>query len=65
MWNNAKRPTYEKYARSKDVKFFVDGECVSPSMALELAEESDYMADYVIGEEGKVLEIRFDKVEGE
>ena len=47
----------------KDVKFFVDGERVGQSLVLEVAEESNYMADYVIGKEGKISEVRYDRID--
>ena len=49
--------------REKEVKYFVDGECVSPNVARELAEEDHYMIDYVFGEEGKLSEIRLDRID--
>jgi len=63
MCNPAEKPVYERLIGSKDVKFFVDGESVSPSAVWEVAEESNYMADYVIGKEGKIAEIWFDRIE--
>lgn len=45
-------------------EFFVDGEDVLPSDAVSRAVKEDgvYMADYVIGEKGKIKEVRLDKV---
>ncbi|MBR6478748.1 MAG: hypothetical protein IKS85_09910 [Lachnospiraceae bacterium] len=63
MWDHTEKPAYEALLNAKDVKFFVDGECVSPSVVLEVAEESNYMADYVIGKEGRIAEVRFDRVD--
>ena len=63
MWNPAEKPAYECLIGAKDVMFFVDGESVSPGEVLEVAEESNYMADYVFGKEGKIMEVRFDRVE--
>lgn len=65
MWDNTKKPDHKDLIRSKDVKFFVDGECVSPGVVLEVAEESNYMADYVIGKGGELTEIRFDRIDQE
>lgn len=50
--------------RSKGTEFFVDGEPVPPKEAVTRAvrEESVYMADYVVGDEGKVEQVRFDKI---
>jgi len=45
-----------------DVRYFIDGEPVPFSMAESVAEESSYMADYVIGKEGSIREIRFDRI---
>lgn len=50
-------------SRDKEVKYFVDGECVSPNVLRELAEEDNYMIDYVFGEEGKLSEIRLDRID--
>ncbi len=44
------------------MRFFVDGECVSSGQAAEVAEQSAYMADYIIGKEGRIEEIRFDRI---
>ena len=49
------------------VEFFVDGEKVLPVEAVSKAvrEDSVYMADYVLGESGRIKEIRLDKVQSE
>ena len=46
-------------------ELYVDGEKVSPSQAAAYAvrEESPYMADYILGEQGKNSQIRLDKVD--
>ena len=51
--------------REKGVEFYVDGEEVSMKEAFSLAvrEDSVYMADYVLGAEGRIQQIRLDKVE--
>ncbi|MBR3508645.1 MAG: hypothetical protein IKO03_07770 [Lachnospiraceae bacterium] len=43
--------------------FFVDGESATPSLVLEVAEQNNYMADYVIGKEGKISEVHFDRID--
>ncbi|MGN1145154.1 MAG: hypothetical protein ACI4R5_01800 [Acetatifactor sp.] len=45
-------------------EFFVDGEPMLPNEAVTKAveEESVYMADYVVGDTGRVEQIRFDKI---
>ncbi|MBP5222375.1 MAG: hypothetical protein J6Z35_04345 [Lachnospiraceae bacterium] len=50
------------FRKMPDVRFFVDGECVSSGQAAEVAEQSAYMADYIIGKEGRIEEIRFDRI---
>lgn len=46
------------------VELYVDGEAVSPVEAAvrTVRENSPYMADYVIGENGVIRQVRFDKV---
>ena len=63
MWENLEKQVPRSLIGAKDVQFFVDGECVTPSKAFEVAEENNYMADYVIGKEGRVSEIRFDRID--
>ncbi len=45
-------------------EFFVDGESVHPRDAVVKAvrEEGSYMTDYVLGEKGKIEQVRLDKV---
>ncbi len=45
-------------------EFFVDGEPMLPREAVTKAvkEESVYMADYVMGDGGKIEQVRFDKI---
>lgn len=45
-------------------EFFVDGEAVLPTDAISKAVREDcvYMTDYVWGEEGKIMQVRLDKV---
>ena len=63
MWENQEKKEPRSLTYAKDVQFFVDGECVTPGKAFEVAEETNYMADYVIGKEGRVSEIRFDRID--
>lgn len=65
MWNSEERPPYHELLENDGIDFFIDGERVSPGMVMEVAEESDYMADYVFGKEGKLSEIRFDRIHQE
>jgi hypothetical protein len=46
------------------VELYVDGELVSPveAAARTVCENSPYMADYVVGDNGILSEVRFDKV---
>jgi len=48
-------------------EFFVDGECVLPGDAYTKAVKEDgvYMTDYVWGEEGKIMQVRLNKVDSE
>ena len=62
------RKNVENYFRRlqrKGAELYVDGEKVSPSKAAEYAvrEESPYMADYILGEQGKISQVRLDKVD--
>lgn len=56
----------EYYAdlHQKGTEFFVDGALVPwrQVMAMAVAEQSDYMADYVVSDEGKITQIRFDNI---
>lgn len=63
MWKETEKSSCAEPPGCGNVKFFVDGECVSPGFAMEVAEEGDYMADYIIGREGMVSEIRFDRID--
>ena len=61
------RRKVEKYFRKlqkNGTELYVDGEKVSPSQAAAYAvrEESQYMADYILGEQGKISQVRLDKV---
>lgn len=52
---------------TEGAEFFVDGEAVPLAAALARAirEDGVYMADYVLGEEGKIEQVRFDRVKPE
>lgn len=63
MWEDTEKQVLDGLPLEKDVKFFVDGERVGQSLVLEVAEESNYMADYVIGKEGKISEVRYDRID--
>ena len=54
----------EKLQRS-GAELFVDGEAVLPCDVLEqtVQEQCTYMADYVLGENGAIKQVRFDRVE--
>ena len=59
------RRKVEKYFRKlqkNGTELYVDGEKVSPSQAAAYAvrEESQYMADYILGEQGKIFPNRGD-----
>lgn len=56
---------YLEQLQKTGAEFFVDGEAVLPTEAVNrtLREESVYMADYILGESGKIAQIRFDKIE--
>ena len=62
MKNESEIPTFQKLLFEKDVRFFVDGKPASPGQVLAVAEESDYMADYVPGKGGRIVEVRFDRI---
>ena len=48
----------------KGVTLFVDDEAVLPGEAVARAvqENSPYMADYVLGDTGNIVQVRFDRV---
>lgn len=52
---------------TEGTEFFVDGEAVPLTAVLARAVREDgiYMADYVLGEEGKIEQVRFDRVKSE
>lgn len=56
---------YFQKLQKNGTELYVDGEKVSPSQAAAYAvrEESPYMADYILGEQGKISQVRLDKVD--
>ena len=54
----------EKLQRS-GAELFVDGEAVLPGDVIRqtVQEQCTYMADYVLGENGTIKQVRFDRVE--
>ena len=76
LWRTETVTPGKKFPRRKVEKYFqklqkngtelyVDGEKVSLSQAAAYAvrEESPYMADYILGEQGKISQVRLDKVD--
>ncbi len=59
-----KMRTFLNQMRDCGVELFVDGKTVSPgeAVAQTVSEDSPYMADYVLGENGSLRQVRFDKV---
>ena len=59
------REKYFQKLQKNGTELYVDGEKVSPSQAAAYAvrEESPYMADYILGEQGKISQVRLDKVD--
>lgn len=49
---------------NRGVAFIVDGQAVVPAEAVSRAVREDgvYMTDYVLGEEGKLEQVRFDRL---
>ena len=64
--NAAEKEVLDFYAKmhKKGAEFFVDGTPVLWGEAANIAveEESIYMADYVLGENGKIKQVRLDKI---
>lgn len=56
-------PLWERM-HQEGVEFFMDGKQMPLSDVLNKAvkEENVYMADYVLGEEGRIEQVRFDRV---
>lgn len=44
------------------IQYYVDGERVTPRKASAVAEDVNYMADYVYGKGGRISEIHFDRI---
>lgn len=51
--------------KKQGAELFVDGKAVRPEEAAfkAVCENSCYMADYVFGDAGKIMQIRFDRVD--
>lgn len=76
MWDDNKKQADFAEERMLDLwqrmhregaEFFVDGEVVLPADAASKAVREDgiYMTDYVLGEKGKIEQVRLDKVDPE
>ncbi len=65
-FKTARKETQEflRQMKSRGVELFVDGKSVSPgeAAARTVRENSPYMADYVMGENGTIQQVRFDRV---
>lgn len=63
--SRARMLSYLDGLKNSGVEFFVDGEAVLPGDAVRrtVQEQQTYMADYVLGENGVVKQVRFDRVE--
>lgn len=57
-------PVLFERLQNRGVEFFIDGEPVFWQKAVEMAvkEESTYMTDYVMEGEGRIKQVRLDKV---
>ncbi|MBQ8198468.1 MAG: hypothetical protein IJZ76_03475 [Lachnospiraceae bacterium] len=55
---------YLERMKQSGVELFMDGHAVLPAEAVArtVREDSPYMADYVLNEEGAVEQVRFDRV---
>lgn len=54
-------------SRKSGVELFVDGRAATPDeiAAKCVLEDYTYMADYVLGDEGKLKQLRFDRIDSE
>lgn len=61
----ARMLSYLEGLQNAGVELFIDGEAVLPGDVVRrtVREEYTYMADYVLGENGAVKQVRFDRVE--
>lgn len=59
--------TYLEKVHKDGVELFVDGQELGPEEVVRrcVREDSVYMPDYVLGEEGTLEQLRFDKVDAE
>ena len=52
-----------KVTGGKRIRYYVDGERVPPRKASRVAEDNDYMADYIYGKGGRISEIHYDRIQ--
>lgn len=59
--------SYLEKVHRDGVELFVDGQELGPEEVVRrcVREDSEYMSDYVLGEEGTLEQLRFDKVDPE
>lgn len=57
--------TFYEGLQRRGVEFFIDGEAMHLQDVKRnaLQEDSEYMADYVMDEQGAIVQVRFDRVE--
>ncbi len=57
--------SYLEGLQKRGVELLIDGETALPGDVIRctVQEQCNYMADYVLGENGKVKQVRFDRVE--
>lgn len=62
--NRKQMQFYLEQLQESGTELLVDGEIVFPKEAAKRAVREDcaYMADYVLGENGKIEQVRFDRV---
>ena len=48
--------------RKRNVRYYVDGERVTPRKAACVQEDGSYMADFICGKGGKIEEIHYDRI---
>lgn len=65
LHTKARMLSYLERLQNAGVEFFMDGEEMLPGDVFRrtVQEQYTYMADYVLGENGTVKEVRFDRVE--
>ena len=55
------KPSGKQYRR-KGVRYYIDGERVTARQVMRVQEEGSYMADFVYGKEGRIEELRYDRI---